>query len=212
MSPDDEFPPTSNDAKYVCVGEPWLNVQKCKKCNVTDDYAYNANYYDSSSTDDYYYYPYEYEPSDADFRSPVPQSGRPDAGAQGPKGPKVTKRRRKSDKKLKLDGKVENCSWNLDPKGYCPIGWPKKLKKQFCDLSNNQNSFGSTPSKPPAELEVGSTKPEAQSIKPEVSTDKPELSTTKPEVDIEQAGSDSLEEFHLTKILFLSSFLFILLL
>ena len=177
---------------------------------MTDDYAYNANYYDSSDTSDSsYYYPYESEtePTDADFRSPVPQSGRPNSGPDPTRGPK---RRRKSDKKLKLDDKVENCSWNLDPKQYCPIGWPKKLKQQYCDLSNDQNSFGSTPSRPPTKPEVGSTKPEGESTKPEVATNKPE-------VEIEQAAiSDepetSPEEFNSTKILLLSSFLLTLLL
>lgn len=208
---DEEFPPTSNDAKYVCFGKPWLNIQKCEKCNVTDDYAYNANYYDSSDTseDSSYYYPYESESTDADFRSPVPQSGRPDSGPYPTEGPK---RRRKSDKKLKMDDKVENCSWNLDPKQYCPIGWPKKLKLQYCDLSNDQNSFlartvqglqGRTPSRPPTKPEVGSTKPE--------------VATNKPEVEIEQAAiSDepqtSPKEFNSTKILLLSSILLTLLL
>ena len=177
---------------------------------MTDDYAYNANYYDSSDTSDSsYYYPYESEtePTDADFRSPVPQSERPDSGPDPTRGPK---RRRKSDKKLKLDDTVENCSWNLDPKQYCPIGWPKKLKQQYCDLSNDQNSFGSTPSRPPTKPEIGSTKPEGGSTKPEVSTNKPE-------VEIEQARiSDepqtSPEEFNSTKILLLSSILLTLLL
>ena len=140
------------------------------------------------------------EPTDADFRSPIPQSGRPDSGPEPSRAPK---RRRKSDKKLKIDGKVENCSWNLDPKQYCPVGWPKKLKQQYCDLSNDEKSFGSTPSRPPTRPEVGSTKPE--------------VVTNKPEVEIEQAAiSDetqtSPEEFNSTKILLLSSFLFTLLL
>jgi len=111
-----------------------------------------------------------------------------------------------------MDDKVENCSWNLDPKQYCPIGWPKKLKLQYCDLSNDQNSFlartvqglaGRTPSRPPTKPEVGSTKPE--------------VATNKPEVEIEQAAiSDdpqtSPEEFNSTKILLLSSILLTLLL
>jgi len=140
------------------------------------------------------------EPTDADFRSPIPQSGRPDSEPELSRAPK---RRRKSDEKLKMDGKIENCSWNLDPKQYCPVGWPKKLKQQYCDLSNDHNSFGSSPSRPPARLGIGSTKPEVVTIKPEV--------------DIEQAAiSDetqtSPEEFNSTKILLLSSFLFTLLL
>ena len=192
-----------------------MNVQKCEKCNVTDDYAYNANYYDSSDTtdDSSYYYPYEYntEPSDADFRSPVPQSGRPDSETQGPKLSKGLKRRRKSDKKLKLDDQIENCSWNLDPKQYCPIGWPKKLKQKFCDLANDEKSFGSKPEVGSTKPEVGSTKPESQSSKPETEQTKPEVATEEPEVEIEQAGSET-EEFNSTKIIFLSSFLFILLL
>ena len=103
-----------------------------------------------------------------------------------------------------MDDKVENCSWNLDPKQYCPIGWPKKLKLQYCDLSNDQNSFlARTPSRPPTKPEVGSTKPE--------------VATNKPEVEIEQAAiSDdpqtSPKEFNSTKILLLSSILLTLLL
>merc|ERR1712170_20344 len=192
---DEEFPSTSNDPKYVCFGDPWLNVQKCEKCNVTDDYAYNADYYDSSDTtdDSSYYYPYEYntEPSDADFRSPVPQSGRPDSGTQGPKLSTGPKRRRKSDKKLKLDDQIENCSWNLDPMQYCPIGWPKKLKQKFCDLANDQNYFGSKPEVGSSKPEVGSTKPESQSSKPETEQTKPEVTTDGPEVVIEQAGTET---------------------
>ena len=109
-----------------------------------------------------------------------------------------------------MDDKVENCSWNWDPKQYCPIGWPKKLKQQYCDLSNDQNSFGSTPSRPPTKLEVGYTKPEVGSTKPEVATNKPE-------VEIEQAAiSDepqtSPEESNSTTILIISSILLALLL
>lgn len=213
---DDELSPTSQDAKYVCFGEPWLNIQNCEKCNLTDDYAYNADYYDSSDTSDdsSYYYTFDSAdvPADADFRSPVPQSGRPESESDQTRGSKEPKRRRKSDKKLKLDDNVENCSWNLDPKHYCPIELPKKLKKQFCDLSNDQHSFGSTPSKP----EAGSTKPEVGSTKPQNGSTEPDVATKSPVLDIEQASiSDETvvsPEENSTKILLLSACIFTLLL
>merc|ERR1719259_1629511 len=81
------------------------------------------------------------------------------------------------------ENRIKNSNWMIRSKTVLGI-WiqssivqsdgQKKLKQKYCDLSNDQNSFGSTPSRPPTKPEIGSTKPE--------------VATNKPEVEIEQAA------------------------